>query len=106
MAAAASRQLSQESWENWLTDSLAALQIDADVYGPYVTGIFVRPRERLAFAASLLKATECLLALTRRTQASPATSRKPAWCVLFVSKSCSASSCDEYAVTHLRLSAA
>ena len=31
-----------EAWDTWLAECLSALDIDADVYGPYVTGIMVR----------------------------------------------------------------
>lgn len=30
-------------WDAWLADSLGRLQVDSGVYGPYVTGILVRP---------------------------------------------------------------
>jgi hypothetical protein len=32
------------AWEAWLAECLGALGIDADVFGPYVTGIMVRCR--------------------------------------------------------------
>jgi hypothetical protein len=31
-----------EEWDEWLADCLGTLDIDADVFGPYVTGIMVR----------------------------------------------------------------
>ena len=30
------------AWDAWLAECLGALDIDADVFGPYVTGIMVR----------------------------------------------------------------
>ena len=31
-----------EAWDAWLAECLGGLNIDADVFGPYVTGIMVR----------------------------------------------------------------
>jgi hypothetical protein len=31
-----------EAWDAWLAECLSAMGIDADVFGPYVTGIMVR----------------------------------------------------------------
>ena len=36
------------AWEAWLAECLGALDIDADVFGPYVTGIMVRLTHRAA----------------------------------------------------------
>jgi len=33
------------AWEEWLAASLTELSIDADVFGPYVTGLMVRAGE-------------------------------------------------------------
>jgi len=44
--------MAASAWDSWLADSLATLGIDSDVYGPYVTGIFVRDSAAQAAAAT------------------------------------------------------